>query len=75
MTTTALIHMLLHLFYSNACDIRHMLIAFYRHQQPGMPRGWYPRYVRFLIVHYPHAMHTCMNALHNSHGARGAGCP
>lgn len=59
-----LIHMLLHLYYANVSGIRHQLLAFYRQQQPGMPRSWYGEYVRSLIIHYPRAMRSCIIALH-----------
>lgn len=59
-----LIHELLTLFYGNISGIRHQLLAFYRWQYPGMPRSWYGPYVRFLIIHYPRAMRSCIIALH-----------
>lgn len=67
-----LIHVLLASFYTNRGGIRHLLLAFYRRQQPGMPASWYGPYVRSLIFHYPHAMAACMHSL--PHGS-SAGCP
>ena len=63
-----LVHFLLALFASNHDHIRCYLLHFYRWQQPGMPGSWYAGYVRFLIRTYPHAMQSCINALHVSHG-------
>lgn len=70
--TATLIHILLHLYYANASGIRTQLLAFYRHQLPGMPRTWYAGYVRFLIIHYPHVMQNCMTALHDHHARAAA---
>jgi hypothetical protein len=50
-----LIHHLLHLFAANP-HVHHVLIHHFRRQLPGMPRKWYPRYVRWLIRHYPRYM-------------------
>lgn len=64
----ALIHMLLHLYYADVSGVRRQLLGFYREQQPAMPRGYIPGLVRWLIIHYPRAMRSCMAALHASHG-------
>ena len=64
----SLIAHLLWLYYSNHGNARHVLLAFYNWQQPGMSREWLRGYVRFLIIHYPHAMRHCLTALlHHRH--------
>ena len=76
MTATALVHLLLHLYYANVSGIRHQLIAFYMWQQPGLSRDVIARYVRSLIIGYPHAMHSCMAALHeHRHALAVRVCP
>lgn len=62
-----LIHHLLFLFAHNHGD-RHVLLHWYRSQLPGMPRNWYPGYIRYLIHTYPHAMWSCLHLL-NHHGS------
>lgn len=59
-----LIHHLLTLFFHNTYD-RHLLLAWYRSQIPGMPRRWYPGYVQYLIHTYPHAMRECVRLLNH----------
>ena len=73
----ALIQHLLWLYYSNHGNVRHLVLAFYRWQQPGMPHDWYGRYGRFLIIHYPHAMRACITALrhHVAYAKLGQVCP
>ena len=73
---TTLIHLLLHLYYADVSGIRQQLLAFYRWQQPGMPASYYPSHIRWLIIHYPHAMSACMNALHeHRHALAVRVCP
>lgn len=70
-----LIQHLLFEFYANWHNVRHLLLRFYEHQQPGLPRSYYPGYVRFLITHYPRSMAQCMRVLHHLVGYRTTACP
>jgi hypothetical protein len=75
MTTASLIAHLL-TWFAHGHHVRAAAIAFYRQQQPGMPRGWYAQYVRDLIRYYPHTMNTCLHALAAGHHAVAARvCP
>lgn len=69
MTLLHLINQLLHLFAANP-HVHRLLLHWYRTQQPGMPRGWYADYIRYLIHAYPHAMHACVRGLQHHASAR-----
>lgn len=73
MSTSQLITHLLHLFAYNHYD-RHLLLAYYTRQQPGMPHNWYPFNVRYLIHAFPQAMRHCLTALQHGRYA-GNVCP
>jgi hypothetical protein len=75
LTTMTLINHLL-AWFAHGHHVRAAALTFYRHQQPGMPRGWYAQYVRDLIRYYPYTMRTCLRALAAGHHATAARvCP
>lgn len=55
MTTIHLIHHLLILLTHNEHD-RHIWTAYFRHEMPGMPHGWYVHYSHDMIIDYPRQM-------------------
>lgn len=40
---------------------RHIWLAYFRAELPGMPRGWYARYAGGLIREYPYQMNAILH--------------
>ena len=55
MNTVQLIAHLLSLWAHNPTD-HHIWLAYFRHEQPGMPATWYAHYVTYCIHHWPWQM-------------------
>ena len=60
MITLHLVHHLLHLLtYSH--HARHVWVSYFRHEYPGMPRGWYRQYAHARIIDSPWQMRAILH--------------